>query len=282
MHAFLDDRFLPLADARVAALDRGFLFGDGVYEVYRMRHGALVGGALHSARLERGMAALRLARPRAFESPGVEALVRELLERNGLLDRDASVYLQVTRGAAMPRTHWFPPADTPPTLVAWAQPIPDISAQRERGVAAITRPDERWLRCDLKTLQLLPNTLAKEAARAVGAYDAIFVREGAVTEGSHTNVFALVDGELRTHPLDHRVLPGVTRHLVLDVARSLGVPVREEAIRVEELGRATELFFTGTTSDVLPIVAVDGATVGDGRPGPVARRLHEALLAAMG
>jgi D-alanine transaminase len=191
------------------------------------------------------------------------------------------VYFQVTRGAA-PRTHQFPAAGTPPTVFASAAPLLPPDALRARGAAVVTRPDERWARCEIKSVNLLPNVLAKQAAAEAGAFEAVFVRDGVVTEGAQTTAFAVLGGELRTHPLTPRILPGVTRAVVLELARELGIPAREAAFTVDELARAEEVMVASTTADVMPVTQVDGRRVGDGAPGPVARALAAAFAERLG
>jgi len=177
--------------------------------------------------------------------------------------------------------HQFPPAGTVPTLLVMASAFAP-SDTRFTGTRIITQPDVRWLRCDLKTVQLLPNVMARQAATEAGASEAIFVRDGLITEGTHTTVFAVIDGILRTHPANHLVLPGVTRDVVIELATDVGVKVRQDAIAVDELSRATELFLTGTTTDVTPVISVDGRPIGNGSPGPIARALLDRLLERMG
>ena len=274
---YLNGEWLPRAEARVSVDDRGFLFGDGVYEVTRAIGGVLVEAEAHLERLRRGLEGLEFAA--GAVCPG--ALLRlsaEILEANGLTSGHATVYLQVTRGSA-PRTHHFPAAGTPPTVYLSASRFTPPTELRERGAAAITHPDLRWARCDLKTVNLLPNVLAKQAAVQVNAAEALLLRDGVLTEGSHSTAFAVLDGELRTHPAGERILPGITRGLVLRMAEERGVPVREAAITAAQLARVEELFVTGTTTDVLPIVRLDGRTVGDGRPGRVTRALQAAYAA---
>ena len=276
MLVYVNGRYVDSTDATISVLDRGFMFGDGVYEVWRVVRGQLFEAARHQSRLERGLRELRMAQPPESSLDGLLAIARRLLEANGLLDREATLYVQVTRGAAA-RTHFFPPAGTSPTLLVMASAFAPSDA-RFSGTTVITQPDIRWLRCDIKTVQLLPNVLARQAATEAGASEAIFERDGTITEGTHTTVCGIIDGVLRTHPANHLVLPGVTRHVVLDLARALGVRVREEAMTVEEVARAEELFLTGTTTDVTPIVAVDGRSVAEGVPGPIARALLDRLL----
>jgi D-alanine transaminase len=279
MLVFLNGEYVSAADATVPALDRGFIFGDGVYEVWRAVRGRLFEAERHRVRLERGLRELRIDVPPSAAAAALADIAAQLLGANDLLGREATFYVEITRGAA-PRTHAFPPAGTTPTVLAMASPFVP-SEVRFTGTAVITQPDVRWLRCDLKTIQLLPNVLARQAATEAGASEAIFVRDGRITEGTHTTVCAVIGGELRTHPADHRVLPGVTRALVLELARGEGICVREDAIAVDELPAADELFLTGTTTDVTPVVRVDGRAIGTGTPGPVTRRLLERLLDRM-
>jgi len=203
-----------------------------------------------------------------------------VLRESGLTTGEATLYVEVTRGVS-PRAHAFPAKPVSPTVFVMANPMKSSEEQRATGVSVITVEDVRWLRCNIKTVQLLPNVLAKQAATERGAYEAVLVRSGVVTEGSHTNLFGVVNGEIRTHPLSNLILPGVTRAVVLELAHELGLTVREEAFRESELMTADELFLTGTTTDVMPIVRVNERTIGSGRPGPMTLRLHEALRAHM-
>ena len=181
----------------------------------------------------------------------------------------------------MDPTHQFPAADTTPTVFAMANRFAPPDAVRARGAVCITIPDIRWARCDIKTIQLLPNVLAKQEAAEHDAIDAIMIRDGIVTESSHANVFAVLDGTIRTHPTDHRILAGVTRAVVLDIARELGYAVREQEFDEQDLLRAEEVFLVGTTTDVMPIVRVNDGVIGDGRPGTIAQRLHAGLRARL-
>jgi len=272
---YLNGEYLPKAEARISVEDRGFLFSDGVYEVTSFYRGVPFALDRHLARLERGLAFMRIRQDVA----GLEAVHRELVARNGLETAERSlVYLQITRGAA-PRTHHFPPADVPPTVyahaVSWNRPADEVWG---RGFSAATLPDRRWSRVDVKTIGLLPNVLAYQAAKDQGADDAILVRDGVALEGAHQNFWGVFDGVAVTHPETNLILPGITRGVVMELARQIGVPVAERPIMVEELEAADELFFTGTTGEVRPCVRVDGRPVGDGRVGPVTRRLSDALL----
>jgi D-alanine transaminase len=273
---YLNGRLVPAEAATVPLGDRGLLFGDGVYEVYRTYGGRPFRRKEHLERLRRSAAALRIAFPEV-DWAGLHA---ELLERNGLQAADATVYIQLTRGAPAARKHAFPPTGTPPTLFVLARPLAPLAPELlARGVAVITRPDLRWGRCDIKSVNLLPNVLANQDAVEAGAWEAVFVRDGLVTEGTHTNVFAVVGGRLRTHPEGPRILGGITRTVVLQAAAAAGLPVDESPVAVAELARASEVLLSGTTAEVLPVTRVDGTPVGAGTPGPVARRLLEALRA---
>ena len=273
---YLNGEYLPRDQARLSVDDRGFIFGDGLYEVTRVVDGRLFEVGRHLRRLAHGLSELGMASP--MGDAELLEVHRRLIEENELLAGHATVYVQVTRGAA-PRAHQFPPPSVPPTVFLSASPLSPNEALRERGAHAITTPDIRWSRCDLKTINLLPSVLAKQQAVTAGALDAVFVRDGAVTEGSHTNVFGVIDGELRTYPRSNYILGGVTRDVVLELAAEKGIPARETPIFQHDLRRLEELFLTGTTTDVMPVVRLDDRPVGSGRPGPVARALQAALLA---
>jgi D-alanine transaminase len=273
---YLDGQVLPLADARISPEDRGFLFGDGVYEAVFARRGRLLLWEPHLERLRRGLAAIRLslAAPEALA-----AVAEDLLRRNELADGDATVYLQVTRGAA-PRAHAFPGPEVAPTVYLATRRHQAHPAERlAAGVAAITLPDVRWSRCDIKAIGLLGSVLANQAAKEAGAFEALFVRNGVVTEGSHTNVFAVTaEGRLVTHVADHHILAGVTRAVVLELARDGGLAVDEAPLPLADLLACSELFVTGTSTEILPVTTLDRRAVGNGRPGPITRRLREAYL----
>ncbi len=279
MIVYLNGEFLPAESAKISVLDRGFIFGDGVYEVWRVVEGKLFEHARHDRRLKRGLKTIEIA----FPDKDVEALAgvaQRLLKDNNLTSGEGTFYVEITRGAA-PRTHAYPPAGTKPTVLAMVSKFEVPHAMREAGAKCITDIDVRWLRCDVKTVQLLPNVMSKQKAAAAGAMEAIFVRDGVVTEGTHTSVLGVEDGTLVTHPLGPLILPSVTREIVLEVARELGIPVRERAFTKEDMFGLDELFVSGTTTDVTPIVDVDGRTIGDGKPGPVSKRLYAGLQARL-
>jgi len=273
---YLNGEFLPRAEAKLSVDERGFFFGDGVYEVTRTVDGRLFESGRHLRRLARGLKELRLEPGLSLEE--VESISLELLQRNDITSGEGTVYLQITRGAA-PRTHHFPPAGTPCTVFLSAQRFTVPHDKRATGVSVVTYPDIRWSRCDIKTVNLLAAVMAKQHAADHGVFEALFVRESAVTEGSHTNVFGVIEGELRTYPSSNYILPGITRDVVLELAGEIGVPVNETPFHVHHLPTLQESFLTGTTTDVMPIVSIDGKPVGDGRPGKVTMALYEALAA---
>ena len=275
MTVYLNGQYVRDEDAKISVLDRGFIFGDGVYEVWRVVEGKLFEHERHDRRLRRGLKALELNVPEK-EVAGLAAVAGRLLRENDLLQGEATFYVEITRGAA-PRTHAYPPAATKPTVFGMVNRFEVPHALREAGAKAITQPDTRWLHCDIKTVQLLPNCMAKQKAQLAGALEAIFVRDGIVTEGTHTSVLGVKNGELRTHPLTPLILPSVTRELVIEVAREQGVPVREEAFSAKELFALDELFVSGTTTDVTSIVDVDGKRIGSGKPGPISKALYGGL-----
>ncbi|HEX6069765.1 MAG TPA: D-amino-acid transaminase [Longimicrobiaceae bacterium] len=278
---YLNGSFLEREEARLPIGDRGFFFADGIYEVTRVIRGRLFEEDAHWSRLAQGARDISLAIEGHLDRDRLREISRRLIEENDLGRSEATVYLQITRGAA-PRTHWFPPAGTPPTVFASAAPFEIPRELRSRGAPAITHPDIRWARCDIKSVNLLPNVLAKQRAHEVGAFEAVLIRDGAVTEGASANIFGVIDGRVRTYPLSNLILPGVTRRVILELARELGIGVEERPIYAEELPLLQELFATGTTTDVQPLVSLDGRPVGDGHPGPIATALREALEKRMG
>lgn len=275
---YLNGEFLPRSEARLSVDDRGFFFGDGVYEVTRSVDGKLFESGRHMKRLARGLRELRLEPTQSLDD--IEALSLELLGHNDITSGEGTVYLQITRGAA-PRTHHFPPAGTPCTVFLSAQRFTVPHDKRATGIAVITYPDIRWSRCDIKTVNLLAAVMAKQQAVDEGVFEALFVRESAVTEGSHTNVFGVIDGELRTYPASNLILGGVTRDVVLELARELGLPVSETPFHLHHVKDLQECFLTGTTTDVMPVVQFDGAPVGTGKPGKMTMVLYEALAARL-
>ena len=275
---YLNGEYLPKDRATISVDDRGFLLSDGIYEVTPAYRGRLFRMEQHMRRLRKGLDALRIE----YDPAGLPDIHTSLIAANSIDTEDvAIVYLQITRGVA-PRTHHFPPAGTPPTVYAFAQVYhrPD-SARWEQGYHAITVPDRRWARVDIKSISLLPNVLAQQAAVEAGVADALLVKDGVALEGSHNNVFAVLDGVVTTHPATHQILNGISREYVIELAREQGIPVEERSVSLEEMRAADEIFFTGTTTEVRPTVRLDDQPVGSGTVGPVAKALYEAFKVGM-
>ncbi len=274
MRVFLNGRYLDKSEATIPVDDRGFLFADGVYEVIRVYDGRPFQLEPHMDRLRDGLAALRIAAD-VDSLPGV---AERLLEENGLGGAEATIYIQITRGVA-PRAHAFP-ADAVPTVYMATTPFRAPAATLfEDGAAAVTVPDVRWGRCDIKSIALLANVLANQAAKEAGAFEAILVRDGMLIEGSHSNLFGVRDGELITYPACNYILDGITRRVVLALAEEEGIPVRLGPLPAAEIESIDELFLSGTTTEVMPVTRVDGRPIADGRPGPITRRLQAAFAA---
>ena len=279
MLCYWNGAFVPHESVSISPDDRGFLFADGLYEVVRSYRGRFFRFADHLARLEKGARALE------FESSDfseLEEVAYRLLRQNGLTEGDATFYLQVTRGVA-PRTHAFPPVGIPLTLYASVKSFQPVPAKAEAGVAVLSVPDQRWTLCAIKTTALTWNVMANQRAKAAGVEEALFFRDGVLTEGSHTNVLVVQDGGIVSPVLNDHILDGVTRRVVLDLCRAEGLPVSERDLFYREVAeQAEELMLLGTTTEVMPVVALDGLPIGEGRPGPVTRRLQALFRAAVG
>ena len=277
--AYVNGRYVPHRDAAIHIEDRGYQFADGVYEVCEIWRGLIVDETRHLNRLERSLRELAIAMP--MPRAALRIVIREVVRRNRV--RDGLVYLQVTRGVA-PRDHTFPPPDTPPALVLTAKSIAASKGERmaAEGVAVITLPDNRWERVDIKSVGLLPNAIAKEKAKAAGAYEAWLVDDdGLVTEGASTTAWIVTgDGVLVTRPNGTGILPGVTRMTVADIARHEGLKMEERAFSVAEAKAAREAFITAASTIVMPVVRIDGEAVANGHPGSIATRLRAAFHAA--
>ena len=271
--AYVNGRYVPHAQACVHIEDRGYQFSDGVYEVCEVRDGRLVDERRHLERLMRSLTELRMDMPMPLAS--MRVVLRETIARNRV--RDGLVYLQVTRGVAR-RDHAFPPPGTHPSFVVTTRSADrrKQEAAAEGGIAVVTVPDNRWERVDIKTVSLLPNVMARQAAREQGAREAWFVDgEGMVTEGSSSNAWIVTeDGTIVTRPAEHGILRGITRTVVLEVAAQQGLRVEARGFSVKEAKAAREAFLTAASQIVMPVVAIDGAKVGNGAPGPVARALR--------
>ncbi len=256
--------------ARVSVFDRGFLLGDGVYEVIPVYNGLPFRLTQHLQRLQRSLNGVRMANPHS-DDEWCDIIAR-LVAENG--DGDQAVYLQVTRGVA-PRDHVFPEG-VEPTAFVMSNPLKPLpEGFRKEGIKAITVDDIRWAQCDIKAITLLPNSLLRQKAEDVGAQEALLIRDGYMTEGSASNSYAVIDGVIYTAPKDEKVLPGITRDLVLELAQSAGIAYREEAVSVGQLQQADEIWISSSTRELLPVTTLDDKPVGSGKPGPVWQQVNE-------
>ena len=275
--AYVNGRYLPHAQAAVHIEDRGFQFADAVYEVCEIRHGFIVDLTRHIDRLERSLGELGMSLP--MSRAALTLVIREVARRNRV--RNGLTYLQISRGSAR-RDHVFPPEGTPQTVVVTAKSTdPQIIARKNAsGIKAITVRDNRWDRVDIKTVGLLPNAMARQAAKEAGAHEAIYVdTDGMVKEGAATNIWMVdADGALLTRPADHGILRGITRTTLMDVAEAVGLAVREEAFSVQQMIAAREVFLTAATSICFPIVEIDGTPVANGHPGSVSQKIRDAFF----
>ena len=267
--AYLNGEFLPLSKARISPLDRGFIFGDGVYEVIPVYARRVFRLEDHLQRLDSSLAGIRLPNPHSH--PQWTQIIRELVRRSP--HEDQSLYLQITRGVAK-RDHAFP-KDTAPTvfLMTNALSVPTQEAI-DGGVAAVTLLDNRWLRCDLKTIALLPNVLLRQLALDAGGVEAVLLRDGFLTEGAASNIFVVKDGVLLIPPKSHLILPGITYDVILELAQKHGIRCEIREVSEGEVRLAQELWLSSSTREVLAITRLDGKAVGDGRPGPLFRRMY--------
>ncbi len=275
--AYVNGAYVPHADAGVHIEDRGYQFADGVYEVCEVRHGYIVDLTRHLDRLGRSLSELRIDWPMTRAALG--HVIREVIRRNRV--RNGLFYMQVTRGVAR-RDHVFPVAETRPSIVVTAKRTDAAAIARKatHGIAAITVPENRWDRVDIKSVGLLPNVLARQKAKEEGAQEAIFVdADGTVKEGAATNVWIVDrDGNLRTRPAEHGILKGITRTTLMDVAVPLGLKIEERAFSVDEMLAAREVFITAATSICFPVVSIDGKPIGNGHPGSIAQNIREAFF----
>ena len=271
---YVNGEYLPEEEARISVFDRGFLFADGVYEVSSVLHGRLIDNPGHLARLHRSLSELEMDAPASDAE--IESIQKRLIERNSV--QEGLVYLQVTRGAA-DRDFTYPEG-VKPSLVMFTQSKNLLqSPQAERGITVITTEDIRWKRRDIKSVGLLASSMAKMIAKRAGADDAWMVEEGKVTEGSSNNAYIVTtDGTLVTRHLSNKILAGITRKAVLELARTSDLKIEERPFSVQEALAAAEAFVTSATTFVMPVVTIDGQPVGDGRPGPVTRQLRELYI----
>jgi D-alanine transaminase len=266
---YLNGNYLPRNEAFISPEDRGFNFADGVYEVVKYYRGKPFRMKDHLNRLENSLSAVNID----FHLTGqLETVFSSLLKMNKLEASDAGIYLQITRGVHK-RIHHFPDISEP-TVYAFAFSFPSNHDGLKNGIKVITAEDIRWLRCDIKSVSLLPNTMLYQSAVEKGAGECILHRDGKITEATHSSVAGIKNGKLYTHPLSNLILPGITRKVVLEICHTEGIPFEEVAISKDELHLMDELFIAGTGSEILPVVKTDGFSIGDGTPGPLTRRIQ--------
>jgi D-alanine transaminase len=269
--AYVNGEFMPVDQAMVPIEDRGYQFGDGVYEFIASYEGRLFMLDAHLDRLERSMRELAFD---PISRAEIQTVIVDLFKRSGY--PRAGIYIQISRGVA-PRNHAFG-QDMTPQIIMTIRAVKEISELRRKGATAITVQDLRWGRCDIKTIQLLANCLAKQKALDSGCDDAIFVSDqGVVREGTSSNLFIVTAGRLTTHPLTDNILPGITRMVVFNICKAANLGLEESFFNTETLYSADEVFLTGTVTEVLPIVRIDGKSIGDGKVGPTTRRLYDLL-----
>jgi D-alanine transaminase len=275
--AYVNGSYVPHADAAVHIEDRGYQFADGVYEVCEVRHGMIVDLTRHLDRLGRSLSELRIDWP--MDRRALVLVIRQVLKKNRV--KNGMFYLQVTRGVAR-RDFVFPAPGTKPTIVITARntSVAALSAKNSNGIKAITVAENRWDRVDIKSVGLLPNALARQAAKDKGAAEAIFVdRDGIVKEGAASNVWMVdEDGTLLTRPAEHGILRGITRTTLLDIGAKLGIKIREEGFSVEKMKAAREVFITAATSICFPVVQIDDQSIANGHPGSVSQKIREAFF----
>jgi len=269
--AYFNGKLVPKSEITISPDDRGFLFADGIYEVVRWYEGFFYDMTGHLSRLKRSMRELRINWSEADRFPSIAL---ELIKQNNLENKPAMVYLQVTRGASK-RTHFFPSPEVPPTVYAHAWDFIPDSVSRESGIKVMLKEDIRWSRCDIKSVALLANTISFQEAYENGLKECIFVRNGLITEGSHSNIFFVIDGILFTHPESNHVLSGVTRKNILRIAQESGIKIREEAVQENRIRFIQESFITNTSAEVTPVTELGGNILGEGVPGPVTRLIRE-------
>jgi D-alanine transaminase len=269
---YLNGKFIPADQASISPEDRGFYFADGVYEVIKYYKGHPFCFEDHLLRLRKSLEAVRIHFSGLHE---LQEICDGLLDANQLKSKFAGIYLQITRGAA-PRVHRFPGNDISPTLYIRAFEIPGYPNEMQHGIRVITRKDIRWLRCDIKSIALLPNTLLFQEAAEQNAGECFLIRDGFLTEATHSNIMAVIGGEVYTHPDSNLILPGITKKVVIRICHGLGINIVERPIGIEEVVHFDECFITGTGSEIIPVNQIDDNIIGKGKPGRITRILqHE-------
>jgi D-alanine transaminase len=275
MYIYLNGKYQLLQNASVSVTDRGFIFGDSIYEVIRVINGTLFKEQEHLDRLYEGLENIHI-NPEKAEFEKLPEIYRDLLKKNEMMKDEAVIYIQITRGASWPRTHTYPEPSVSPTVyinTSTFQPYKDLHI---KGAKAITESDVRWTRCNLKTTQLLPNILSRERGKKAGVDNIILIRDDMITESPNANIFAVKENTLYTYPASNYILSGITRSVVLDIAHQLRIPVKDKPVTKIELYTLNELFLTGTTTDIMPITEVDDRKISTGKPGHIVKKIQQA------
>lgn len=271
---YLNGDFIPGNQAFISPDDRGFHFADGIYEVIKYYRGKSFCFVDHISRLKRSVTAVKI-RFTAFDQ--LEELCHEMIRFNKMENEFAGIYLQITRGVC-PRMHRFPDETVKPTVYMNAYPLPPFINELKHGIKVILREDIRWHRCDIKTVMLLPNSMMFQEALDSGARECFFIREGRFTESTHSNVFGVKGGAVYTHPDSNLVLPGITKKIILRICKKTGIPARETPIQADDYVSYDEFFISGTGSEVMPVIQIEDTLIGNGKPGPVTRRIQQEFL----
>lgn len=275
MIVYFNGKYLDLNDVKVSPFDRGFQYADGVYEVMRTYKGKFFRYEDHMQRLAYSLNEIKIKFDKLNDLTGILA---RLVDANNQNNEEITAYIQVTRGAAFPRKHSFPPERVSPTVFVSTSALPKNTFSIDEGIKVILEQDIRWKRCDIKSISLLPSILANQHAVEQSAGEAVWVNDGSLTEGSHTNFFGVREGVLYTAPLSNLILSGVTRKVILEICDSLGIQVKESAIKENELESFDEFFITGTTTEVKPVVQINNLIISSGRPGVLTGKLYEAFI----
>lgn len=272
MIVFLNGNFSELDEIKISPFDRGFLYADGVYEVLRKYSRNFFRYNDHIERLKYSLSETQI---NYKDFVNLEKIIDELIEKNNFHDIQAQCYIEITRGEYYPRMHPFPPENIKPTIFIWVSPIIRNQNEIEKGVKVILEKDVRWLRCDIKSVSLLPAVMAREKAKKLGAREAVLVRDGFITEGTHTNFFGIKNGELFTHPLNNLILSGITRKVVLEICNDLRIKINEEPIKEKNIHFFDEFFITGTNTEITPVIKINDMIIGNGEAGKITGKIQE-------
>jgi D-alanine transaminase len=275
MIIYLNGNFCEAADGKVSPFDRGFQYGDGIYDVIKSYAGKLFRFDEHLRRLNKSLQQCRID---FNQSSLLKDIARELINKNDLINCDSSVYIQITRGEYVGRIHSFPPIKTDPTILMISYPIQGRTRELTEGVKIIFEKDIRWSRCDIKTTSILAAVLGNQKAKEASAYEAVWVRDGLLTEGTHTNFFAVKSNSIITAPEGNFILSGITRNAVIELSRNMGLKVREEYLNISEIFNFDEFFLTGTVTEITPVRQIENKLINDGKPGLLTPKLQKAFL----